>query len=155
MDQGMRYCYSENGVLLTPGFDGIIPPEFLEGITERATGRYWQNPAFLRPRQRPNPDDIDDDRLWVDRNFHYVEPPRDGTWAPSEGPRQAGDEYVFMTNTVEAGSRPPSRTPSNGPGGAGRSDASWQLPTPQDLEALTPEPHQQLVEMLFWRDPWA
>ena len=34
MEQGMRFCYSENGVLLTPGFDGIVPPELLEGVAD-------------------------------------------------------------------------------------------------------------------------
>ena len=42
---GMTFYESENGVVLTDGFGGSVPPEFFDRVEERATGRVIWRPA--------------------------------------------------------------------------------------------------------------
>ena len=43
---GMVFYESENGVVLTDGFGGAVPPRFFDRVEERATGRLmWRPPA--------------------------------------------------------------------------------------------------------------
>ena len=43
---GMTFYESDNGVILTDGFNGTVPPEFFDRVEERKTGRLmWRPPS--------------------------------------------------------------------------------------------------------------
>ena len=39
IEAGMEVFESSNGVILTPGFDGVVPPRFFRDAQERSSGR--------------------------------------------------------------------------------------------------------------------
>eukprot|EP00959_Pyramimonas_sp_CCMP1952_P383175 8029087-Pyramimonas_sp.AAC.1 len=51
MKDGVEFCWSDNGVLLSEGRDGIIEPYFIIYVEEISTGKQWRNPDYLGSRR--------------------------------------------------------------------------------------------------------
>eukprot|EP00959_Pyramimonas_sp_CCMP1952_P271431 5674360-Pyramimonas_sp.AAC.1 len=47
MQDGTKFCWSDDGVLLSEGNSGIIEPYYISHVEDLATGRHWCNPEYL------------------------------------------------------------------------------------------------------------
>eukprot|EP00959_Pyramimonas_sp_CCMP1952_P209256 4377436-Pyramimonas_sp.AAC.1 len=51
MKDGIEFCWSDNGVLLSEGRDGVIEPCYIIYVEELSTGKQWRNPDYLGSRR--------------------------------------------------------------------------------------------------------
>eukprot|EP00959_Pyramimonas_sp_CCMP1952_P242212 5062879-Pyramimonas_sp.AAC.1 len=67
MQDGIKFCWYDNGVLLSEGNIGVIEPCYISHVEDLATGKHWRNPEYLGDRRvRVPPAVLSNPGRWAD-----------------------------------------------------------------------------------------